>query len=347
MKSFRCQECSSAVYFENLSCLTCGHALGFNSEDLDVATLVPDGHHRYRLLQNSGRDPKIYCENSKYGVCNWLVDAHDRTGLCRACNLNRVIPNLDERGALEAWAEIERAKKRLTYSLLRFGLPLDGANTGKPPMSFDFIADATTGHFDGVITIDIEEADEVERTRQRHQLEEPYRTVLGHLRHESGHYYWMLLVENGEYIDEFRRLFGDDRDNYADAISRHNYQGPFPNWQSRFVSAYASSHPWEDWAETWAHYLHMVDVLETAQAYRLELRAEKSRPRGFQSSGNLDAYRSMSFDELMQQWIPLTLVMNGLNRSMGHDDFYPFAIPQKAVEKLEFIHRIIRTSVRT
>jgi len=347
MKPFRCQSCSSAIYFENLSCLSCGHALGFDSDELDMATLAPGGHRTFRVLGRSSCAPKIYCANSKYGVCNWLVDAHDSTGHCRACNLNRLIPNLDKPGALEAWAEIERAKKRLTYSLLRFGLPLDGVRTGKSPMSFEFVSDATTGHLDGVITIDIDEADEVERTRQRQQLDEPYRTVLGHLRHESGHYYWMLLIEDSKYIDEFRRLFGDDRVSYADAIRWHHDQGPCPDWQSQFVSAYASSHPWEDWAETWAHYLHMVDVIETAQAYRAEPRSESSWLSMVWPFRNPDAYRDIRFQVLMEHWIPLTLVMNGLNRSMGHDDFYPFAIPQKAVEKLEFIHRVIRGSGRT
>jgi hypothetical protein len=344
MKPFRCSSCSSAVYFENLSCLRCGGILGFDSEKLELVTLEPDGEQSYLVVGGSRSSNKYYCANSKYGVCNWIVDAHESLGLCRACNLNRMIPNLDRKGAQEAWASIERAKKRLMYSLLRFGLPLNGGLSGKPPMTFDFMADAVTGHFDGVITIDIDEADEVERTRQRQQLAEPYRTVLGHLRHESGHYYWMLLIDGSNLIDEFRQLFGDDRENYADAIRRHHDQGPMLNWQSEFVSAYASSHPWEDWAETWAHYLHMVDVLETAQAYGSELRSANSSFGVIWPSETLDAYRDIRFDVLMEHWIPMTLVMNGLNRSMGHDDFYPFAIPQRAVEKLEFIHNTIRRS---
>jgi hypothetical protein len=342
MKNFACEACGNKVYFENVACVKCGHALGFHPETQSIVSLVANAHDSslYRRFSSPGETLR-YCANAFYGVCNWLTPegGHD---MCRACSLNRTIPNLSEFGSLQAWRDMERAKKRLVYSLLRFGLPFEDALSPQGPLTFNFVRSAMTGHLDGVITIDIMEADAVERERQRQQFGEPYRSLLGHLRHESGHYYWNVLIHAAGRVDEFRVLFGDERPDYSSAISQHYSAGPPGDWPYRHVSAYASAHAWEDWAETWAHYLHMVDTLDTAEASGMEPRTAGLAFGTAWPFKTYDIYREETFDALMERWIPLTLAMNGLNRSMGHEDFYPFVIPGPAVEKLAFVHRAIR-----
>ena len=344
MKKFKCGACGNTVYFENIHCLSCGSALGFHPNKLDMVALAPGKDKLLREVRRGGSAPIAYCANEAHGVCNWLVTGHRDTGFCDACALNRTIPNLSDPANVRAWGDFERAKKRLVYSLMRFGLPLDGSPVGKGPLTFDFINDAVTGHLDGVITIAVGEADSVERERQRKAMDETYRSMLGHLRHESGHYYWMLLIQDTPRIDEFRQLFGDEREDYGAALERHHAQGPPPDWAQRHVSAYASSHPWEDWAETWAHYLHMVDALDTAAANKIEPRGTRFFGGPARSVRAQDAYRANSFGTLIERWLPLTLAFNDINRSMGHNDFYPFVIPETAVAKLAFVHKLIRES---
>lgn len=346
MKTFKCTNCNSRVYFENVACIACQHALGFDASTTEMVALTaqPDG-----LFKRVGRaaDSLVrYCANAKPGVCNWLTSADDLNPFCRACDLNRTIPNLAEYGSLAAWRELELAKKRLVYSLLRFRLPTDGGGSSIGPLTFDFVRNMMTGHLDGVITVNVLEADAVERERQRQIFDEPYRSLLGHLRHECGHYYWRLLVESGGRIEDFRRLFGDEQPDYMSALSRHYSEGASPDWQLRHVSAYASCHPHEDWAETWAHYLHMVDAVETAEATGMEPRAAGFITGSIWPFKTYDVYRDETFDALMERWIPLTIAMNSLSRSMGHHDFYPFVIPSAALEKLEFVHSAIRGTVR-
>ncbi len=343
VKTFKCGSCGSTVYFENVQCLSCGRALGFQPERLEIITLAPDAGPPWRELKKPKGPRYHYCANEQHDVCNWLVRHGAPTPFCTACALNRTIPNLADPANLRAWGDFERAKKRLVYSLLRFGLPLDGSAVGKGPLTFDFLNDALTGHFDGVITIAVGEADSVERERQRQAMAETYRSLLGHLRHESGHYYWMLLVEDTDNIETFRQIFGDEREDYNAALERHHASGPPPDWSLRHVSAYASSHPWEDWAETWAHYLHMIDALDTAVMHKIEPRL--GRRLSGQASRLVrtpDVYRTESFESLIERWVPLTLTLNDINRSMGHGDFYPFVIPEIAVAKLAFVHRIVR-----
>ena len=342
MKNFSCSACGNKVYFENVICVKCSHALGFDADAQSIVALEADAADAslYRRVAGSGETLR-YCANAFYGVCNWLTP-DGGSAMCPACKLNRTIPNLSEFGNLQAWRDLERAKKRLVYSLLRFGLPFDGARSPQGPLTFNFVRSAMTGHLDGVITIDIMEADAVERERQRQQFGEPYRSLLGHLRHESGHYYWTELIGATGLLMEFRSLFGDERPDYASAISQHYNAGPPIDWASRHVSAYASAHAWEDWAETWAHYLHMIDTLDTAEASGMEPRTAGLSFGSAWPFKTYDIYREETFDALMERWVPLTLAMNGLNRSMGHEDFYPFVIPEPAVAKLAFVHRAIR-----
>ncbi len=342
MKNFQCSACGNKVYFGNVACLRCKSALAFDPSTLTMIAMEAAGEAGdFRTLGTNAGAHVRYCANHMHGVCNWLAPANDPAGFCIACKLNRTIPNLSEPGNLDAWDKLERAKKRLVFSLLRFGLPLDATAQGKGALAFEFKQHATTGHLDGVITINVRETDSVERERQRATFGEAYRSLLGHLRHESGHFYWSLLIDGTPHLDEARILFGDERQDYAQALARHYDQGAPDDWQSRYLSAYASSHPWEDWAETWAHYIHMVDALDTAEAEGMEPRAAgmlQGTAWPYQSS---DVYRDATFESLMERWVPLSLAMNNLTRSMGHMDFYPFVISAPAYAKLSFVHRAI------
>jgi len=344
MKNFACTNCNNTIYFENVSCLKCGHAVGFHVPSLAMVALeeVPPANGLFKMVNGKRDDLLQRCSNASYGVCNWMTPANDADTLCDACDLNRTIPNLSEPGSLNAWFQLELAKKRLTYGLLRFDLPLDAGKSPPGRLTFDFARNTKTGHLDGVISVDIMEADSVERERQRQLFGEPYRTLLGHFRHESGHFYWSMLVDGTKRLEEFRSLFGDERQIYSDAINRHHAMGAPADWQDHYVSAYAAAHPWEDWAETWAHYLHMTSAVDTAEAAGMEPRATGLSFGAVWPFRKYDIYREESFDSLMDRWIPLTLAMNRLARGMGHEDFYPFVISAPAYKKLDFVHRVIR-----
>jgi hypothetical protein len=295
-----------------------------------------DDGTRYRLCKNS----------VDHEACNWAVPAGDPEPYCRACRLNHMIPNLADADAREAWHRIEIAKRRLLYTLLALGLPVETKQENpEGGLAFDFLQDDAdakvfTGHCDGLITLNIAEADDPFREKMREQMGETYRTVLGHFRHESGHYYWERLVENGPHLDAFRALFGDERQSYDEARNRHYNEGPPAAWWDNYVSAYASMHPWEDWAETWAHYLHMVDGIETARAYGLSLRPA---PAGAPPEPTLTARRLdlRSFDDLVAGWVPLTVALNSMNRSFGMHDPYPFVLTPAVLEKLRFVHDVV------
>ena len=267
---------------------------------------------------------------------------------CTACRHNRTIPALSLPENLERWRRLEVAKRRLFYTLLRLRLPLTKRPEDPEGLAFDFLSDdgpsappVMTGHASGLITINIAEADDVERERRRTGMGEPYRTLLGHLRHEVGHHYWTVLVERSPdpgTIERFRGLFGDERVDYGEALKRHYAQGAPPDWPERFISAYASAHPWEDWAETWAHYLHMVDTLETAGAFGISTRPKVSRGAEIATTVDFDPHGDGDLEQLIGAWLPLTFAVNSLNRSMGQPDLYPFVIPPAVIGKLAFVH---------
>lgn len=266
-----------------------------------------------------------------------------------ACRLNRTIPNLYVPENLILWRRLEAAKHRLVYSLIRLGVPL--TNRFEDPekgLAFDFMADnensediVMTGHMTGAITINIAEADDAAREQLRSDLMEPYRTLLGHFRHESGHHYWERLVQGGVWHQAFRASFGDERRDYAAAIDAHYASGGQPDWQERYVSRYAASHPWEDFAETWAHYLHMVDTLETAAAFGVEVMPRVTSEAAFRTQIDFDPYRQIDFDSLAAAWLPLTAAVNNLNQSMGQPDLYPFVLSPQGQGKLRFVHGLV------
>ena len=326
--------------------------LGYREEKLQLACLVKaiDG---YTLLDQVGGTYR-YCKNHEYNVCNWLLANESEKVFCTACALNRTIPNLNDASNLEEWRKLERAKHRLVYGLLRLGLPVVGSEM--PPenrLAFDFLSsDARTknekpirtGHLNGLITINIAEADSVHREYMRKQMAEPYRTLIGHFRHEVGHYYWALLVRDAPaLLDKFRYLFGDERTDYALALQNHYNNGGPQNWQLNYISKYAASHSWEDWAETWAHYLHLVDMLETAFYFGMETGSKFLRRSPLKMQADFDPYQESDFDLILEAFVPLTYALNSLNRSMGQPDIYPFVIPNSVVEKLRFIHELLNS----
>ena len=337
------------VFFENDRCLKCGHALGFLPDVLDLCALetAPDNKNRAFSPPAAGH---LYrrCENGRqFQVCNWMVPEDDSNPLCVACRLNEVIPTLMEIKNHERWEKLELAKRRCIYTFLKLGLPLESpADSGHSSLRFRFLQDQNdapvqTGHENGVITVNIAEADADEREHRRLTFHEPYRTLVGHFRHESGHYYWDRLIANSPNLNRCRELFGDETLDYDAALRAYYQQGAPAGWQVRTVTAYASSHPWEDWAETWAHYLHIMDTLDTAASFGLSVDPHNEVNHGSPRNSPVKFDEQMDFDTLLAGWIPLTCALNCINRGMGLSDLYPFVIPSAVVEKLRFIHQVI------
>lgn len=248
------------------------------------------------------------------------------------------------------WGRVENAKRYVVSALIALGLPVASrvSEDLQHGLAFDFLRSSEggprvlTGHNNGLITLNIDEADDVAREQMRTSMHEPYRTLVGHLRHEVGHYYWDRLIANSCRLEQFRAMFADEQADYNTALQRHYSQGPRPEWPLQYLSAYASVHPWEDWAETWAHYLHMVDALGTAMSFGIKpattsMPFDCFGPEVLCDSGG-DSGRFLT---LLNSWLKLTAVMNELCRSMGQPDFYPFALPPAAAKKLHFVHLVI------
>jgi hypothetical protein len=352
MRLFTCAACGQTLYFENSQCTRCGHPLAFLPDHGLLAAVRADDPVTGLLVpvdERLGPDRYRPCGNQiDQGACNWAVPEKDDQRFCRACRLNRLIPNLAEPGSKDAWLKLERAKRRLLYTLAGLRLPIEPSDpASRGGLAFSFARDepgaerVLTGHNDGVITINVAEADAPFRERIRQELGEPYRTLLGHFRHEIGHYYWDRLIAGSKWLAPFAALFGDPGADYAAAVKQHYDSGPPADWPNRFVSAYASTHPWEDWAETWAHYLHMVDTLETARSFGVAI--QPAPTGGRQEPPIVTPLAEVEdLDGLLAAWVPLTLALNSLNRSMGLGDPYPFVLPPPALEKLRFVHDVIR-----
>lgn len=352
MQLFECGNCRQTLHFENRLCERCGHRLGYIAARQALVALDQDGE-AWRSL-DAPEENWRFCANAAHDVCNWLVPANGADIFCDACRHNRTIPDLSVEGNLYRWRRIEDAKHRLFYSLIQFRLPLTTRREDPEGLVFDMIADPSdpnaervlTGHASGLITINIAEADDAERESRRAGLGELYRTLLGHFRHEVGHYYWDRLVRDGGpgTLDRFRGLFGDERTDYAAALDRHYANGSRDDWRDACISAYAAVHPWEDFAETWAHYLHIVDTLGTANAYGIRLRPQVAEVRGLATRIDFDAYHADTIEMVVEAWTPLTLAVNSLNRSMGLSDLYPFVLSPLVITKLGFVHDLIRSA---
>jgi hypothetical protein len=348
MRLFKCQACQQILYFENTACERCSNRLGYLPGEGVLSALRADGDS-WRALA-APRDAYRYCANEAYGACNWLIDAASAQPLCLCCRHNRTIPDLAVPANLVGWRKIEVAQHCLFYSLVRLHLPLATRADDPAGLAFDVLADpldvqgprVTTGHDNGLITLALAEADDAHREKNRVELHEPYRTLLGHFRHEIGHYFWDRLVGDGGRLDEFRAVFGDERQDYGQALQRHYADGPPADWQQRFVSGYAASHPWEDFAETWAHYLHIVDTLEIAGAFGMSTRPALTKGDELDAKVDFDPYRATCIAQLVDSWMPLSLALNSLNRAMGQLDLYPFVLSSPAIDKLGFVHGLVR-----
>jgi hypothetical protein len=328
LRDFTCPTCGQQLAFENSVCLSCGADLGFSLTGRALVVIGEPGlgavdQRQYRL-----------CDNLHLAQCNWIVATGE--SLCESCRLTRIRPPDDDTAALAAFATAEAAKRRLIFELVELGLPIrtGGVDMARGP-GFDLLSGAcgpvVTGHSDGVITLDLAEGDDVHREQLRVSMSEPYRTLLGHFRHEIGHYYYPLLVGSGE-IARFTELFGDPDADYPAAMDRYYSAGAPPGWADGFVSSYATMHVAEDWAETFAHYLHIRDTLDTAAAFGLAPAA---------ATFDRAPIGRSAFDKIVDLWLPLVWALNMVNRSMGHKDLYPFVLPDPVLAKMRFVHDLI------
>jgi hypothetical protein len=340
MRDFLCPNCGQHLTFENSLCLSCGSHVGFSLGDMAMLVIAsdPDGEHGGAVSSMEYR----LCANLHVAECNWLVRLDPGSSvqgeLCASCRLTRTRPNDADAKALAAFAVAEGAKRRLIAELSELKLPITGRDADpRYGLAFDLLSSefdkVFTGHENGVITLDLAEGDDVHREQLRVAMAEPYRTLLGHFRHEIGHYYYYRLVDSSpDYKSTFVQLFGGPDTDYQAAIDRHYQQGPPEGWENNYVSSYASMHAAEDWAETFAHYLHIRDTLDTSAAY------------GFAPAGatfDRKALGPSGFDSIIDMWLPLAWGLNMVNRSMGRDDLYPFVLPQPVLDKMRFIHKVI------
>jgi hypothetical protein len=351
-RPFRCT-CGRPVFFLNSQCLGCNAPLGYAPLLGELRALQAGvAADTWQLAgDNAPQGDYRRCANfDSPAGCNWLVAVDDPSPLCISCRLNRTIPDLRDNDNRDYWKAIEAAKRQLVSQLLALGLPVESRTENREQgLAFDILRTpaggpkVVTGHDRGVITLDAEEADDANREQVRTALAEPYRTLLGHLRHEIGHYYWDRVVWNTAWLEPFRALFGDERADYAAALQSNYENGPPADWTNRHISAYASAHPWEDWAETWAHYLHIVASLRTAITHGLDgadldLQIEPFTRDDLYDPGDPNADRALF---LLNSWVEMITVLNEMARSLGEPDFYPFVMPRTVVRKLHFVHLVV------
>jgi hypothetical protein len=352
VRLFSCDNCNQVLFFENSRCMNCGMSLGYCVELAKLVTLQhqtgsSNGSVYEVFFASQGIRHYRQCKNARdHDACNWLVPAESGRPFCVSCSLTEIAPDLSDPNNRAAWAGIEAAKRRLLYTIYGLKLPISSRQDWPTEgVAFHFLRGTEaepvmTGHDEGIITLNIAEADSAFRENMREKMGEGYRTVLGHLRHEIGHYYWDRLIRDGNQLQPFRNLFGDETLDYEQAVQRHYEQGPPANWSESHISAYATMHPWEDWAETWAHYLHMADTLETAKSHGLTVRVPDAEKQGERITTDALAFRD--FDALIASWNAVTLALNSLNRSMGMKDAYPFVLSPRVLEKLRFVHGVIQ-----
>jgi hypothetical protein len=357
MKTFNCI-CGELTFFENVACVVCGRELGFLQDVLTLSSLEPADNGLFKATEAT--PPKQFykkCQNySKQSACNWMIPVGSSSGekeetFCISCRLNQTIPDLSRPENHALWLRMEAAKRRLVYTLLHFKLPL--ANKTDDPergLAFAFLEDQTnrdgsvskvlTGHDNGLVTLNIAEADDAVREKIREQMREPLRTLLGHFRHEIGHYYWDRLVRGSKFIERFRALFGNEEVNYEEALKQYYASGAPANWQENYISAYATAHPWEDWAETWAHFIHIQDTLEVANDFGLVGKPIRLDPKDTGRKTWLSSGQP-TFEGIIGAWAELAIALNCVNRCMGLADTYPFILSPAIINKLGFISEVI------
>lgn len=352
-RAYRCS-CERPVFFRNSQCLACGAPLGYEPARSLVVAIEPAADAGTWKLTGEN-DGALFrrCANLETAAgCNWLVAADDPLPQCISCRLTRTVADQTDPDNQRYWRAIENAKRRLVSQLIGLSLPVKSKVNEDPErgVMFDLLRSppegprVLTGHASGLITLNMEEADDALREKMRQEMNEPYRTLLGHFRHEIGHYYWDRLIDGTEWLPRFRELFGDERADYAAALQANYENGPPPDWRDRCISSYASVHPWEDWAESWAHYLHLIDSLDTAMGFGLsgddvETNVEPFKLEDMYSPNHADAPRALA---IVNSWLDLVTVLNELARSMGQPDFYPFVMSKPVLRKMHLIHLVVR-----
>ena len=336
MRDFHCPNCGQRLIFENSTCLSCDSALGFSLSEMALLVIAKGDASDHAGFVDANEYQ--LCGNRNLAECNWLIRVDDPGGLCTSCALTVERPNDADTGGLAEFARAEAAKRRLIAELYELKLPIVGRDEDpEHGLAFRLLSSAhenvVTGHDNGVITLDLAEGNDVHREQLRVEMDEPYRTLLGHFRHEVGHYYYYRLVApSTEYVARFNELYGDPDADYQAALDRHYSEGAPQGWKKKFVSSYATMHAAEDWAETFAHYLHIRDTLDTSAWCGLApATATFDRP----------ALGPSAFPNIIELWLPLSWSLNMVNRSMGHDDLYPFVLPAAVLEKMQFIHTVI------
>jgi hypothetical protein len=346
MKLFSCSFCSHVLFFENVVCERCNHALGYEPVANRILALEPeDGIWRAAGSHGGGGHWK-YCANYAHGVCNWLIAGDRPDELCAACRHNITVPDVSDAEKVELWRRMEVAKRRMIYTAMRLRLPLVTRTEDPEGLGFEFLSDdpgpsgkVMTGHDEGLITVALVEADDAEREKRRTSMGEPYRTLLGHFRHEVGHWYWDRLVRDGGALEACRATFGDDEADYGEALKTHYANGPRPDWQNEYVSSYAGAHAWEDFAETWAHYFHIVDTLETGNSWGVSVDPRVPDSDLLTTRIDFDVFaEGVTIRQIADSWLALSAALNSFNRSMGHQDLYPFVLSDTVIGKLGFIH---------
>jgi hypothetical protein len=347
MLVFTCDNCGQLVFFENDQCLRCCSPLGYSEASRSVVSLTEVGPNQFVELS----EPLMTwqrCATADVTGCNWLVPA-DTDAMCQSCVLTRTRPADDDVEGMEEFVRAESAKRRLIFQLDELGLPIDPRSASGTGLAFDLLSSTErkviTGHDDGLITLDLAEADDEHREHLRLHLNEPYRTLLGHFRHEIGHYYWSVLVDDPITLAACRTLFGDDTADYGEAVDRHyDNDTQTASWGDAYISRYATMHPYEDWAETFSHYLHILDTLQTAGSFGLRSSGTIALAGPIGSTDSTRPDDSGSFGELIDHWLEMSYALNQVNRSMGRDDLYPFVLPPTVIRKLAFVDKMVRRS---
>ena len=334
----RCPRCGMVAFLEAQECVRCGSSIGFHHPSMSFVSADPEG------IDTDGTR-WVRCANWSWR-CNWLVSVDDESQRCFACRLIRRRPEADDTIALEKLAETAVDMRRLLVQLLGLGLPVVPYYEQEGGLAFDLLSSRSgspvvIGHADGVISIDLAESLDAHREAIRVRLGEPYRTMLGHFRHEVGHYYQQVLAGSDPVLTECRALFGDERASYTEALDRHYVFGAPEDWSDSFISEYATMHPWEDFAESFAHYLHITGTLETAAWAGVVLDSERVAGVNEHDVVPVADYSHLGLDRALDDWHWLSMMFNRVNRSMGQGDLYPFTLTPPVVTKLEFVHRLV------
>ncbi|MCI4665817.1 MAG: putative zinc-binding peptidase [Neomegalonema sp.] len=325
MKIYTCPNCDQPLFFDNLVC-ACGTEVAFDPEaDAFVELATP-------------------CANRAVIGCNWAGETADKDGdiYCRSCTMSEIVPAHHVGDNLEDWGEAEAAKRWVLANLGRWGW-FKSTDPGRRPVfhmrsekTRDGDVSVIMGHSDGVITINVSEADDVERVRRREKFNEAQRTMIGHFRHEIAHFLFLRMFHDPSRLADFREIFGDESADYGEALKKYYTEGAPKDWNATFISAYATAHPHEDWAESCAHFLHLTDIVDSFYATGLKGAGAPTN--------SYDAYAENDPNRLIEIGARLGVALNHVNRSMGVADIYPFVHTPAIRTKLAFAHLALMES---